>query len=336
MDKKRLQELNALLMANKIDREAFAKLTFDETYALFRLATIHHTQLNEQIKKGGLKNTTKENEDKALKTLLAKANYFYALSIEHIKNMEAFYVAYSQYTNAPYVVCDPVSFSDQIWAFSDEAKIDAVIEKQKEQHVLLKSEKIENSEFLKFFTTLFYMGIDRLLFDYGTEGMVFTLEHICRKPDFEKIKNPITSLDNTALNLSALYFLQEARKKTAKPDKETLDQLEEEMAKNIVSGSYIVPFIQSEKEDVPANYQLPYVKGPNNEMLLTIFTDLPNFDKYNLEHKFSAIVLSFDKIPTVIGKGNGIIINPLGFSLYMKKEQIPAFIKRFENNDDQQ
>ena len=108
------------------------------------------------------------------------------------------------------------------------------------------------------------------------------------------------------------------------------------MAKNIVSGSYIVPFIQSEKEDVPANYQLPYVKGPNNEMLLTIFTDLPNFDKYNLEHKFSAIVLSFDKIPTVIGKGSGIIINPLGFSLYMKKEQIPAFIKRSENNDDQQ
>ena len=65
-------------------------------------------------------------------------------------------------------------------------------------------------------------------------------------------------------------------------------------------------------------------------MILPVFTDLMEFSKYNRESKFSAIILTFDKLIGFIGKGVGIILNPLGSNLFLKKEQLPLLIKRFE------
>lgn len=354
MEKERLQELNTLLLSNKFDQEAYQKLSMEEAYAMFRLAAMHHRKVSENLEKlkkeqpekeENTQETTEENEnitdfaagkikaqENAAKVLLNKANFFYTLSIEQMKRLDAFYVAYSKCTNSPFVFCDPNTYDDMTWIFTSEEKLRQVMEKQKENHVELRGVKVENAKFLQFFTSLFYMGVDNVLFDYGTEGMMFNLSRICKKPDFEKMENKAAAVVNSSLQLTTMYFLQEARKNVEQKKKENLPQLEEEMSKNLVSGRYLVPFIKVDPEggNDPKNIQIPYLKGQDESMILPVFTDLMEFTKYNVEKKFSAVILKFDKLQGFIGNGIGIILNPLGCNLFLKKEQLPLLVKRFE------
>lgn len=333
MDQKRLQELNTLLASNKFDKAAYDTLGLDETYAMFRLAAMHHTTLTNQFNEGKLKAKSPKIQEDMLKMLLTKSNFFYALSIERIRQLPCFYVAVSELTHKPFAYCDPNTYNDLAWVFTSEEKLNAVIEKQKENHVTLICETVENSNFLKFFSSLFYMGIDHLLFDYGTDGMIFKLESICKKPQFDKIENPALALNNPSLNLSTVYFLQESRKRIPMDQKKDLRQLEEEMSKNIVESNYLMPFVKTEKDNDrnPSGYQIPYYKNNSGATILPVFTDVMEFEKYNKDHAYSAILISYDKFITFMGGSNGIIINPLSFGLYLTKEMIPALKKRFEN-----
>ena len=350
MKKERLQELNTLLLSNKFDREAYQQLSMEEAYAMFRLAAMHHKKLSDdlaRLKKEQPKEESSAEEssnikdfnagkikaqENAIKVLMSKATFFYSLSIEQMKKLDAFYVAYSKFTNSPFAFCDPNTFDDMAWVFTSEEKLNQVVEKQKENHVELRGVKVENAKFLQFFTGLFYMGIDNVLFDYGTEGMMFNLSRICKKPNFAELENKAAAVENAALQLTSMYFLQEARKNIDQTKKENLPQLEEEMSKNLVSGRYLVPFIKVDPEagNDQKNIQIPYLKGQDGNMILPVFTDLMEFAKYNREKKFSAVILKFDKLSGFIGKGVGIILNPLGCNLFLRKEQLPLLIKRFE------
>ncbi len=354
MEKERLQELNTLLLSNKFDQEAYQQLSMEEAYAVFRLAAMHHKKVSENLEKlkkeqpEASKSEQQETEQKSnikdfnegkikaqenvLKVLMTKATYFYSLAIERLKKLDAFYVAYAQTTNSPFVFCDPNTFEDMTWIFTSEEKLKEVAEKQKENHIALRGVKVENEKFLQFFTSLFYMGVDNVLFDYGTEGMMFNLTRICKKPNFAEMKNKAAAVANPSLELTMLYFLQEARKDVDRSQKQNLPQLEEEMSKNLVGGRYLVPFIRVDPEagNEQKNIQIPYLKGQDGNMILPVFTDLMEFSKYNRESKFSAIILTFDKLIGFIGKGVGIILNPLGSNLFLKKEQLPLLVKRFE------
>ena len=354
MKKERLQELNQLLLNSKPEKEAFDQLSMEDAYALFRLAAMHHKKVTENIaklKEEQPKQEKSEQEEKeenlhitdfneakiksqenVAKVLLGKANFFYTLSIERMKKLEAFYVAYSKYTNSPFAFCDPNTFDDMTWIFTSEEKLRQVMEKQKENNIELRGVKVENEKFLQFFTSLFYMGIDNVLFDYGTEGMMFKLTRICKKPNFAEMENKAAAVENSALQLTSMYFLQEARKAEDKRQKESLPQLEEEMSKNLVAGRFLVPFIKVDPEagNDQKNIQIPYLKGRDDSMILPVFTDLMEFAKYNREKKFSAVILTFDKLSGFIGNGVGIVLNPLGCNLFLKKEQLPLLAKRFE------
>lgn len=354
MKKERLQELNTLLLSNKFDKEAYQQLGMDEAYAMFRLAAMHHKKITENLEKlkkeqpqqeENQQEQTEENsnikdfqaekikaQENVAKVMLSKANFFYSLSIEQMKKLEAFYVAYSKHTNSPFAFCDPNTFDDMTWIFTSEEKLREVMEKQKEKHIELRGVKVENEKFLQFFTSLFYMGIDNVLFDYGTDGMMFNLSRICKKPNFAEMKNKAAAVSNAALQLTSMYFLQEARKAVDKAEKENLPQLEEEMSKNLVAGRFLVPFIKVDPEagNEQKNIQIPYLKGQDESMILPVFTDLMEFAKYNREKKFSAVILTFDKLSGFIGNGVGIILNPLGCNLFLKKEQLPLLVKRFE------
>lgn len=130
MEKERLQELNTLLLSNKFDQEAYQQLSMEEAYAVFRLAAMHHKKVSENLEKlkkeqpEASKSEQQETEQKSnikdfnegkikaqenvLKVLMTKATYFYSLAIERLKKLDAFYVAYAQTTNSPFVFCDPI------------------------------------------------------------------------------------------------------------------------------------------------------------------------------------------------------------------------------------
>lgn len=330
MTKERLAELNKLLLSNNLEPEKYKDLTLDETYAVFRLATVQHAKLKEQFSKPVSKKALRDSQQHLLQLMQTKSNYFYSLSIEKLKALDAFYVATSTLTNAPFAHCDEKTFDDFVWIFTSEEKLNAVAETQKEKGEPIKSVKVENNGFLKFFSGLFFLGIDHIMIDYGTDQMVIALTHICQKPDFENLPNVAAQVNNPTLYLSTIYFLQEFRKPEELRDQENIKMLEEEMAKNLTVSQYLVPFVKPENpNEEGAQFQIPYFKGKNDHMLLPVFTDLYEFNKYNTNQQFSIAVVTFDKLPDFVKEAHAILINPLSFSLVLDKTIIEPIIKRF-------
>ena len=175
MKKERLEELNQLLLSSKVDKEVYDQLSMEDAYALFRLAAMHHKKVSEKIEELKKEHPTQEKNDQEEKNLhitdfneakiksqenvaqilLKKATFFYSLSIERMKKLEAFYVAYSKYTNSPFAFCDPNTFDDMTWIFTSEEKLRQVMEKQRENNIELRGVKVENEKFLQFFTMCF-------------------------------------------------------------------------------------------------------------------------------------------------------------------------------------
>ena len=337
MTKERLLELNNLVISNEFKKEEYAQMDFNDAYSMFRLSVMHHKKFADDLKKLQADDSAENKEekttqlDKITKLFLTKADYFYRLSIEKVKAMEAFYIAYSRCTNSPYVFCEPNNMDDVVWFFTSEERVLDVVKKQAEKNVALRAVKVENKDFLKIFTALFYMGIDNILFDYGTDNMVLQLDRICRKPNFAKLENKVAAVANVELQLSSMYFLQEARKNIENSKKQNLPVLEEEMAKNLVNGTFLVPFLKAdpEKGNEPENVRIPFIKGPEGAKILPLFTDISEFEKYNKDGKFSVVIVKFEKLEQFMGNADAVDVNPLGTNLYIKKELIPTFMERF-------
>lgn len=337
MTKERLQELNNMIISNKFDKDAYAQLDFTEAFSLFRLAALHREKLAADLKKlkedpnAENKEEREEKLDKLCKVFVTKIDFFYSLAIEKVKAMECFYVAFSKCTNSPFVYCDPKTQDDLVWFFTTEEKIKEAVAKMAERHIDLRAIKVENKDFLKIFTSLFYMGIDNILFDFATENMAVALTRICRKPDFSKLENKAAQVVNVELQLSSMYFLQEARRNIEASKKQNLPVLEEEMSRNIVKGTFLVPIVKADPEGglEPSNIRIPFLKGQNDTKVLPLFTDLSEFEKFNKDRKYSLLIIPFDKIESAMGPADAVGLNPLGTNIYMKKELLEKLKERF-------
>ena len=53
-------------------------------------------------------------------------------AIKELQTRDAVFVAYSQATKLPYVICDEESFNDQVWVFATEEEIKAFGKKKLE------------------------------------------------------------------------------------------------------------------------------------------------------------------------------------------------------------
>ena len=68
-------------------------------------------------------------------------------AIKELQTRDAIFVAYSQATKLPYVICDQESFNDQVWVFATEEEIKAFGKKKLEDKILLMGMKYENKDF---------------------------------------------------------------------------------------------------------------------------------------------------------------------------------------------
>ena len=58
-------------------------------------------------------------------------------AIKELQTRDEIFVAYSQATKLPYVICDQESFNDQVWVFATEEEIKALGKKKLEDKILL-------------------------------------------------------------------------------------------------------------------------------------------------------------------------------------------------------
>ena len=124
-------------------------------------------------------------------------------------------------------------------------------------------------------------------------------------PDGKKL------LENPALQLTAIYFMQEMRRQEKPQPTEELKELQEELLAHYSKASFIIG-IQEDK-------QIPVLKQKNGDIYQPIFTDLLEFQKFAKDKKMQTAVVSAAKIPDIlVGQAKGVVINPLGVNVQLQ------------------
>lgn len=257
--------------------------------------------------------------------------------IKSIQKREEMIVAYCAYTNMPFVVCDPETYNDQIFIFDNEKLLQEFAKEYTEKKILLKGIKYPNKAFLGFFSMLYTIGVNELVFVTESSRQLLELTELVKKPDFSKLPKEQQPLSNPELQLTGLYFMQEASRPVPVEEKPQIKDLEEELAANLVKSKYIVPIelLEGPESDTEKlknrKYRLPILKNKNDEMVQPIFTDPNELAKFNRENKFKALAVPFTNLPKLLAKDSkGYLLNPAGFHIAMPRELLAGLAKRFE------
>lgn len=258
---------------------------------------------------------------------------FLARSIQKKENM---IVAYCAYTNMPFVVCDEETFNDQVWIFDTEDQLKEFAKSYAERKIPVRGVRYENKTFLTFFSTLYTIGVNELVFvsENGKETM--ELSDLVRKPDFSHLPQDKQPVLNPELQLTGLYFMQEASRPIPMEEKKALPELQEELAANLFKAKYVVPIelLEGPENDMEKlqnrKYRLPILKNKNGEIMQPIFTDPTELGKFNRENKFNALAVPFNHLTKMLIKDSkGFLLNPFGFHVAMPLELIQAIQTQF-------
>ncbi len=254
-----------------------------------------------------------------------------------IQKLEKLYAAFCGFTNMPFVTCDEESGNDQVWVFTKEDALQAFAKQYTEKKILLKGVELKNKDFLKFFSSLFAIGINELVFVEEGSDFHLPLTDIVRMPDHSNLPKERQPLLNPTLQLTGLYFMQQASRPVPNDQKEGLKDLEEELAANLVKARYILPIEPGEgegsiQEKLKAkNYKLPILKDKNGNVFQPIMTDGMELEKFTKGRVMAAMVIPFTGLAGLLTKdAKGFLLNPQGFHIVLTKELLEKLPARFQ------
>ena len=243
-------------------------------------------------------------------------------AIKELQTRETIFVAYSQATKLPYVICDEESFNDQVWVFATEEEIKAFGQKKLQDKILLMGMKYENKDFPRFYGTLYAIGVNSVVWVDGENQIEVDLAKIARQADFSKLEPSKQPLFNSTLQLSGISFMQELRRPIKKEERTVnLREMEEELIVNLKKSEFLVA-MATDPED-PNKVNIPYLKNKDGDILQPAFTDVMEFDKFARGKKLRAAKVPFAKLPgLIIKQAKGFVINPMGFNLILDRVQL--------------
>lgn len=253
--------------------------------------------------------------------------------IRKLQNLEEMYVAYSAVTRMPFATCDEETFNDQVWIFTKEDKIKEFAQSYKEKHILILPVKVQKAQAKFFYTNLFTMGINEIVFTDGDVESKLELTSVVRMPDYSKLPDNQKPLLNPQLSLSATYFLQELRRPDVEPDREKLIELEEEMSVNMLKSKFLMP-VDLQGDGKGKNIRMIYVQNKKGEKFQPVFSDTGELMKHyqgkNPQQQIAQV--GFDKLLIYLLKDvDGYVLNPEGINLIIKKSQIEFIMKKYGN-----
>ena len=239
-------------------------------------------------------------------------------TLTKLRTSESIYLVFSGCSRMPYVSCDPETFDDQVLLYFDKAAAEQEIKNMTQSGERVQLVEMKNKMFLPFYTGLFPMGVNALLVDKGTEGEIrIQLAELVKRIDEEKLPDGQVRIENPQMHLTALYFVQEFRKKNGGEMTEKLRELNEEMLAHFQKGRFIVAV--HEKEGIPV------LKQKDGRVYQPVFTDIAELRKFDKEKKFRASIVDAAKIPDIILEGvSGVAVNPMGVNVVLNIRRNPA------------
>lgn len=229
-----------------------------------------------------------------------------------LRTSEVIYTLISRCSNMPYVLCDPETYDDQILIFFQEDKAKEEAKRLLEAGDPVQVVKLENRMLLNFYTCLYPMGVNCMLVNRGTtDEIAVQLDDLITRPGKDKMPEGQVMVENPELHLTAIYFVQGLRKNPEGTMTEELEALNEEMTAHFRKGTYIVA--------VEDGKGIPVLQQKGGLVYQPIFTDFPEFTKFNKEKKFRAVVVESSKLADILtGEAAGIAINPFGVNVLLQ------------------
>lgn len=258
--------------------------------------------------------------------------------VKKIQSRKKLFAVYCAATNEPLLICDPLTFSDQVWLFEDEQLLQGFAKPYlEEKKLLLRGVELKNTDFLKFFSSLFLLGANEIVYvDAGAKTAV-SLESIVKRPDYSKLKPEQVPISNPNLVLTGLYFLQEAHRQVPPEEKEGLQEKQEELFANMVKARYIIPVKLNDgpgtvQEKIKNNrYGFPILKDKKENAWQPAFTDVGEFERFAKGKGLGAFGIPFAHLAKALSKDcKGFMLNPNGFKILMERALLEQLPKRFQ------
>lgn len=238
--------------------------------------------------------------------------------IQRLKSAETLYALYSTCTREPYVVCDPETFDDEILMFFSPSDVQAEAKRLTEAGIPVSITRLEQKQMLMFYTRLYTMGINALLVKEGESTALIQLADFVRRNPPKPDPSNNMWVENPSLHLTALYYMQELRRKPGQEEENPqIREWQEEISNYFTKGTFIAA-VEKEGKGVPI------VKLNDNEMYQAIFTDMMEFQKFNQEDRLRPVIVSANRIPKIlVAEASGVLLNPMGV-------RMPLQVKRAE------
>ena len=106
-----------------------------------------------------------------------------SFTMKKFQSMEIIYVTFSQITKLPYVECDPETFDDQVYMFTEEEAAKEFAKSYVEKNTPLLTVKVLRKQMPNFYMGLYAEGVNMVIFHEGDQTRRIELEQIFPKPD---------------------------------------------------------------------------------------------------------------------------------------------------------
>ena len=229
-----------------------------------------------------------------------------------LRNPGELYVIISGVTRLPFVACDEETYDDEVFLYYRSEDAQDKVRELTAQDYAAAAARIEDKQLLPFYTSLYTMGVNCLAVNCGTDTQISVqLSDLVVRKSPEQLPDGKKPVENPALHLTAIYFMQEMhRRKDPQPTGE-LRELQEELLAHYSKGSFIIA-IQEDR-------QIPVLKQKNGDIYQPIFTDMLELQKFIKGKKMRTAVIPAAKIPDIlVGASRVVVINPLGVNVQLQ------------------
>lgn len=245
-------------------------------------------------------------------------------TLQALRKPGELYAVMSGVTRMPFVVCDEETFDDEVLLYY---RVEDAQEKAKqlaEQNYRTAVAKIEEQHLLAFYTNLFTMGVNCLAVNAGTDMAIqIQLTDLVTRKKPEEIPEGKKIIENPALHLTALYFMQELRRMTSPEPTEEVKELQEELLAHYNKGTFIVA--------VQEDGKIPILKQKDGSIYQPVFTDLIECQKFCSGKNMKVMAIPAAKIAEIlVPEAKGVALNPFGVNVQLqirrpeKKESAPT------------
>lgn len=238
--------------------------------------------------------------------------------IKKLRTASGMYALMSPCTKMPYVQCDPETMDDEIFLYPDEEAAKEAAMRLSGRRIPVQAVRIDQKQLLGFCANLWTMGVNCIVFGQGTpEETRIQLEELVVRPGTGKLPEGQVWVENPELHLTALYFMQEARRERLPQMTEEMKQMQEEILADFGKGTYLAVF--------HADNGIPLIRQQSGDTYQPIFTDIMEMRKFNRDGGFKAVVVEAGKIPGILAKeAKGVAVNPAGVNLLLPIERKQA------------